>query len=652
MDESEPGPSDHPHQSQQADEPCLPSEINQDRQLNQSGSNELAHNEEMVKNENSFEGCGTQSLPESAEKELSQDATDVRLADDDMTVRNDISAKMNQPETENCDNNLQEITDEGTGSSTKVTEELEGSKVDSPTEINQPTINEISINRKTTNNSTLNEDEEGLKNHNKTNSDLEIEHDKKGEENINCSSSKVVEDIINDTLNCIDTEASVETDSLKNESDGEVKEALYSTPTPKSRAKKVGESTRKAKTPDNIGLVETMNTEKPADKIIEVDGDDKLHSVQPAKPEDTIARNEAVTLSPADELKSKDPIDDSKEAVNLNGLVNKAHEEILSEPVDNANMNKSNESENNINETKTGYVDKVIDNVAQDKPDNAGDEVVTTVSIINNVNTDKTKVHPETNSEPINHKIEDVTTTGETKAELLESKTPLNSSENDAGAETNLNNQIDTAKNAVERYDIADIAVKDNLDQSNPPSAAPRRSKNLQSVTNASTNRDSYHETKAEIEESLSFIKSKLSQPPSLPPANSKSAPASSDAAPPGEENGKSDGLEHKQQQKENPDYEPISTAEPVYEMIPPSAEEAGVDEAAKQSSATSEEKPVEMVDSLTRGGGGDHEFSLECVPPVRPVRAKKPAGKLEVPSWRPPSQSIIKYLFGCFQTK
>merc|ERR1712200_44823 len=98
-----------------------------------------------------FEGCGTQSLPESAEKELSQDATDVRLADDDMTVRNDISAKMNQPETENCDNNLQEITDEGTGSSTKVTEELEGSKVGSPTEINQPTINEISINRKTTN---------------------------------------------------------------------------------------------------------------------------------------------------------------------------------------------------------------------------------------------------------------------------------------------------------------------------------------------------------------------------------------------------------------------------------------------------------------------------------------------------------------------
>ena len=107
------------------------------------------------------------------------------------------------------------------------------------------------------------------------------------------------------------------------------------------------------------------------------------------------------------------------------------------------------------------------------------------------------------------------------------------------------------------------------------PSPVPRRSK---VSSNHPEHRDSYHETKVEIEESLSFIKSKLNMSAPIPPSNTP-IPPSSAPVPPAKSKRMSTALQVENKSAEsaaeatnildNPDYEPIQSEEPLYEVIP-----------------------------------------------------------------------------------
>ena len=43
--------------------------------------------------------------------------------------------------------------------------------------------------------------------------------------------------------------------------------------------------------------------------------------------------------------------------------------------------------------------------------------------------------------------------------------------------------------------------------------------------------------------------------------------------------------------------------------------------------------------------------FAIECIPPVRPQRAKK-TSKINVPDWTPPKNDLMTYFFSCIKPK
>ena len=164
-----------------------------------------------------------------------------------------------------------------------------------------------------------------------------------------------------------------------------------------------------------------------------------------------------------------------------------------------------------------------------------------------------------------------------------------------------------------------------------PPITVPRRVKTMSGSNETDPRiRDSYQETKKEIEDSLTFIKSKLTQSPPVPPNKTKrtsNAPKTEDKEPAPE----------KMKNPENSDYEPINTThpDPVYETIP-------VDDTTLE-----KYNPKDM----TEENGKPKEYSRECIPPVRPTRTRKPES-LRVPDWSAPKQNLISYLFSCFVPK
>jgi len=170
------------------------------------------------------------------------------------------------------------------------------------------------------------------------------------------------------------------------------------------------------------------------------------------------------------------------------------------------------------------------------------------------------------------------------------------------------------------------------------PVTVPRRSKNV-SESKTDKQRDSYAATKEEIEESLNFIKSKMSSTPPVPPSKAKRQSVLDQAEPKME---KTADPALTAEIDEIPGYEPVGTnAEPLYELI-----------GEKEKSAeTDEQLPTKVEIIRTSEEVSKQEFSKECIPPVRPTRSKKKEN-LEVPAWSPPKQNIFSYLFSCFKSK
>ena len=132
--------------------------------------------------------------------------------------------------------------------------------------------------------------------------------------------------------------------------------------------------------------------------------------------------------------------------------------------------------------------------------------------------------------------------------------------------------------------------------------------------------RDSYQETKEEIEDSLEFIKSKLNPPE--PPAKAKRA-----------------SKEIKQIEEEaTPALTPVVIPLPI--VVP--SKSADVLENKKEIAAIAKKEAEPVVE----------KFATDCIPPVRPERLKRNSAKLNVPDWQPPKQNIFSYIFGCFKSQ
>jgi len=234
--------------------------------------------------------------------------------------------------------------------------------------------------------------------------------------------------------------------------------------------------------------------------------------------------------------------------------------------------------------------------------------------------------------------------------ELVDDQEPKVSKENDHPIETVQENKVDEL-NAEKKQPIVPKLQESGDILKNPeaPITAPRRSKMLtETKETENKKRDSYQATKEEIEESLTFIKSKLnSSSPLVHPKNEKETEAAHEE--------KSSAVEIAEPVKcsdtdaaiETPGYEPVEAkgSEPLYESI--AQEESNKKEASENIESTNGDGKVEIVSNIVKPG----EYSRECIPPVRPERSRKKEN-LQVPQWTPPKQNIISYLFGCFRPK
>jgi len=138
------------------------------------------------------------------------------------------------------------------------------------------------------------------------------------------------------------------------------------------------------------------------------------------------------------------------------------------------------------------------------------------------------------------------------------------------------------------------------------------------------TNRDSYEVTKEEIEDSLQFIKSKLSTPP-LPPAKSKrSSKELKDST-----------------KKENQVAAAPPVVPEVFSIPLPVVVKEEKDTVVKSNEAMEKSKNVP-----------DDNSAVDCVPPIRPERSRKSCQKqFSVPDWTPPKQNVFQYILCCFKS-
>jgi len=189
----------------------------------------------------------------------------------------------------------------------------------------------------------------------------------------------------------------------------------------------------------------------------------------------------------------------------------------------------------------------------------------------------------------------------------------------------------------------------DILKNPEAPITAPRRSKMLTETKEIENKkRDSYQATKEEIEESLTFIKSKLnSSSPLVNPKNEKETEAAHEGDASAVEIAEPVKCSDTDAADDAPGYEPVEAkgSEPLYESI--AQEESNKKEASENIESTNGDGKVEIVSNIVKPG----EYSRECIPPVRPERSRKKEN-LQVPQWTPPKQNIISYLFGCFRPK
>ena len=176
--------------------------------------------------------------------------------------------------------------------------------------------------------------------------------------------------------------------------------------------------------------------------------------------------------------------------------------------------------------------------------------------------------------------------------------------------------------------------VQNNVDVVSPIAAKRRSKPSRKDSESESSKRDSYQETKQEIQDSLSFIKAKISEP--LKSDN-----------PPKEEFSVVEMKEVSLRDSGTPDYEPITVddPDPVYESVQedsPSPQENG-----KSIKKIAPKKP-DNVEIIEKTDLSKRQFAAECIPPLRPARSKRQE-KMEVPTWKPPEENILTYLCGCF---
>jgi len=197
----------------------------------------------------------------------------------------------------------------------------------------------------------------------------------------------------------------------------------------------------------------------------------------------------------------------------------------------------------------------------------------------------------------------------------------------------------------------------DNPTISNPPEVPPKASHDFEVVSPIAakrksksdkqekqvekSKRDSYQETKQEIQESLSFIKSKLNESPDVPYADTDTTNENMKLSGNDQEMGTTVGRKTSNESS-NPDYEPIEVddPDPVYESV---------QESSPSLKESCKDKPAEKVEIINKPDLSKRQFATECIPPMRPARTKKQQ-MMEVPDWRPPEQNIFTYLCGCFR--
>lgn len=144
-------------------------------------------------------------------------------------------------------------------------------------------------------------------------------------------------------------------------------------------------------------------------------------------------------------------------------------------------------------------------------------------------------------------------------------------------------------------------------------------------------NSGTYEATKEEVEQSIDFIKAKLKtpSPPIAPPKSHRSAKVAKEA--PKE-------VIKQQITTECPEVKEVTedknvSAEVVKEV--PKTSNKAATPTTKDVHAATETPNAEVKQPVT-----------DTIPPVPPMRKRK---QLQVNDWRPPRQSLIEYIFGCF---
>ena len=385
--------------------------------------------------------------------------------------------------------------------------------------------------------------------------------------------------------------------------------------------------------------------------------------LQPA----TVPNVEESTLSESiitDKLENEKPVDvlEAKEFSN-----DKIKKEDTDKEAKETLVSKVEEPECNIS------ISKSIDNLAPMGGDSEGPQIIDKESRNINVHENRKREchesieHPkdDENGQPIvfegdeivddeqeNRQLEDRFQ----KTKLLGDNEPAHDpepkvpKENEHPLETVKENKVDLIEVVEEKVQQTAPEIHESGDiLKNPeaPITAPRRSKMLlETKEKENKKRDSYQATKDEIEESLTFIKSKLnSASPLAIPKIEKEAVNEVTASP--AEIVEPPRCSNADTVHDAPGYEPIEAkgSEPLYESI--AQEESNKKETADDIQSPNEDCKVEIVSNIVKPG----EYSRECIPPVRPERSRKKEN-LQVPQWTPPKQNIISYLFGCFRPK
>ena len=156
--------------------------------------------------------------------------------------------------------------------------------------------------------------------------------------------------------------------------------------------------------------------------------------------------------------------------------------------------------------------------------------------------------------------------------------------------------------------------------------------------TSPALSKSSYDATKEEIEDSINFIKNRLSvADPKIP-----------------DDTEKQENVEVHEEQKTTRQDAAAEKKEEICQEVNKDVIEKEIETVSdvKQDSKSSVEIPKpepEIEKTSVKNPEGETETAkIDCIPPVRPERQKK--GSVKIPDWSPPKTDFFSYLFGCFK--